>query len=132
MNDALELHDSRVGAFVRVGEQIIVFFTPAYLHRSKGRPGEDPGIGGWQAAALVISNAISSVELPDAPADIWTGRLYLGEEAYTLLPVPLQASDPTKLYLHLDTPTELEITGHGAQLMLIGDPELTETFPGSA
>jgi hypothetical protein len=51
VNAAIELHDSQVVAVESATGTIIVWLA-AYVHRSDGRPGFDPGSGWSQRVAL--------------------------------------------------------------------------------
>jgi hypothetical protein len=131
MNSLIELHDSEVGALAEVGEQVILFFSGAYVHRSPGRPARDSGTGWWQAAALVFAEASVEGEAPQWPAEIWTGELILdGQGSRSMIPIPFVHPGEVALRLHLSSPAEITIRGRGATLTLLGEPEYVEEFRG--
>ena len=57
MNAALEFHDCTVASVEREAGVLRIALEPAYVHRSAGRPGVDPGKGYLQPAELLFSEA---------------------------------------------------------------------------
>jgi len=45
MNTMIQLNDSAVAKIDRQQGEMVVHFLPAYLHKSEGQPGSDPGTG---------------------------------------------------------------------------------------
>ncbi len=128
---AIELHDSQLIGFVRVGAQVIVFLR-AYLHQSEGAPGVDRGTGWVQAAALRWAEARVVGAAGELPADIWDGSLIVGDEAMpNTVPVPFAYEGPVVLRLVLADGAEAAIDGTDASLVLIGEPEFVEEFAGA-
>ena len=81
MNQVIELHDSNLVSIQSTGDSVVLTFAPAYIHRSAGRPGIDPGTGWSQTATLTIKGALAfpSVTLPAEVSDGW---LRVGDEIY--------------------------------------------------
>ena len=60
MNQSIELHDSVLGEIGFAEGDAKLSFVHAYIHRSEGRPGIDPGTGWSQKAELIIEEAIAT------------------------------------------------------------------------
>ena len=132
LNSLIELHDSEIGAIARVGEQVIVFLSHAYIHQSEGRAGSDPGTGWSQAAALAFAEGSVEGELPECPAGIWEGDLLVdGQVCENQIPIPCELDGDVALKLSLDSPAEIIVRGRHVTLVLIGDPVYVEEFPGN-
>ncbi len=129
MNSIIELHDSTVAAISREGSAIEVRFEPAYVHKSTGRPGIDPGTGWTQDARLVISGASLTGTAPDLPCAVLDGDLLLGQERHdNSLPVPLDMAGLIRLRLEFGLGSQLIVTGVGVRLELLGEPCYVEDF----
>lgn len=87
MNELIELHDSELAAVSVRGGEIVVTLAPAYLHRSRGRPGIDAGSGWVQPATLSFGEATLSGRSAPAnlPATVSEGELRVGLEIYSNL-----------------------------------------------
>jgi hypothetical protein len=89
LNRAIELHDSYLGRINSLGNSVELYFEPAYIHQSSGRPGFEPGTGWNQNAVFKLQDASTEGEPFDLPADIYEGKLEIdGNEVRDLLPVP--------------------------------------------
>lgn len=120
MSSALELHDSRIDHVNVSGADAVVHFSHAYIHKSRGKPGRDPGTGWSQEALLVISGAETTAPLPSLPSAISDGYLEVGGIKHTLLPLPFKRKVDVKLSLVFTDGMRLQITGHGAVVELLG------------
>ena len=69
-NQTIELHDSRIEALVRDGDDVIVVFSHVYIHASTGVPGVDSGVGLSQRAQLRIAGAGDAAQPAAFPWDI--------------------------------------------------------------
>jgi len=129
----IELHDSKVAGIQKIGNQLIVFFSKAYVHQSKGEPGRDAGSGWVQAAALVFAEGMAVGDgIAEWPADIWDGHLVVeGVLLNNQIPVPFEEAGKVELRLQLDTPAEVTVRGRGVCLRMLGDPVYVEEFPGA-
>src|SRR5687768_3959331 len=90
MNQIIELHDSEMACIWFSYGAAIIIFSRAYIHRSEGEPGRDPGTGWSQRAELVIERA-TEIDLPSAwPCSIYDGFLELNDVVYdNEIPIPL-------------------------------------------
>jgi len=128
MNTIVELHDSTVAEIEMRDGTIIVHFQPAYLHRSKGRPGYDAGEGLVQEARLIFLHATVSGDIPTFPRDIVDGTFVIGEEWHeNSVPVPLESTESIRLHLEFDR-HKITITAGGVRLELSGSPRCIEKF----
>lgn len=129
MNAKIEIHDSKVAEISRLDGAVLVHFLPAYLHKSQGRPGLDPGTGWVQEARLLFSDANVSGCLPDLPCDVTDGELLVGAERHdNAIPIPLTAVASTELRLVFDPAHIVLVTGQAVRLELVGEPRYVEPF----
>lgn len=136
MNQMIELHDSEIACSWFCDGAAVIIFSHAYIHRSEGEPGRDPGTGWSQRAELVIEEA-AEIDLPRAwPCSIYDGSLELDDVAYpNEIPMPLAHAGRVNLKLDvLDAngiPYSLEFNGNNAHLTLLGEPYYVEEFSGA-
>jgi hypothetical protein len=129
VNTIIELHDSTVAEFATRDGESTVQFRPAYLHKSKGRPGFDVGTGWVQEARLLFTGTSVDGLLPQLPCDIIDGDLTVGDERYeNAIPVPLDAATPTQLRLIFDPTHTVTIRSRSVRLDLLGEPKYVEEF----
>jgi hypothetical protein len=132
MNSAIELHDSVICQIQEIGRDVVVEFSPAYVHKSQGRPGIDPGSGWSQNARLTLTGALVSADLPALPESVSDGDLNVaGRKHSNLLPVPLTASGPIELRLVFRSGHEVVISGDAIELKLMGEVRCLEEFDAS-
>ena len=128
MRSGLELHDSRVSHMEWVGGDAIIHFSHAYIHKSKGSPGKDPGTGWSQEAQLVMQGASSEVSLPALPNTISEGYLEVGGIKHELIPLPFKRRVRAKLNLIFVDVSHMEIVGDKPFVELFGMPIYLEDF----
>ena len=129
MNTSIELHDSTVAEITNQETRVIVHFLPAYLHKSEGRPGLDPGTGWVQEARLIFAGASVSGDFPDFPCDVMEGELVVAAERHdNEIPVPLVVTAHIELRLVFDSIHALTVIGRGVRLELLGEPTYVEEF----
>jgi hypothetical protein len=119
MRSGLELHDSRIDSVEISGEDAVVHFSHAYIHKSHGTPGQDPGTG-WSQAALLVMSRATTERLPALPNTISDGYLEVGGIQHSLLPLPFTRKVEAKLSLVFTDGTQLDIVGRGASVELLG------------
>ena len=130
MNSAIEFHDSEVADIVLDGDEVILSFAEAYVHKSEGKPGTDPGTGWTQAAKLFIGGASLEGVFPDFPCWIADGSLRIeGIHLNDLIPIPLDCSGRVRLEVVFHRDSWITITGNSAKLVLIGEPTYVEDVP---
>ncbi|MEJ2686142.1 MAG: hypothetical protein P8124_02850 [Gammaproteobacteria bacterium] len=128
MSSALELADSRVSAIEVVDGVATVQFSHAYIHKSRGRPGRDPGTGWSRQAALVLDEAVCSGPLPALPNTVSEGYLEVGGIRHELLPLPFKRKVAAQLALTFVDGARLEVCGHRPVVELLGTPIYLEEF----
>ena len=136
MNDphrrsAIEIYDSTLTSVTDEGGHVLVDLTPAYLHRSTGTPGVDPG-GGWaQDVILRIENGAIDGGLPEMPCDLWEGSLQVGDQKIeNIIPLPLDYQGEVTLVLVAQDESRVVIRGSAISAILFGEPKFIEEFPG--
>lgn len=129
VNIAIELHDSIVAGIAKHSGEVVVHFLPAYLHKSEGRPGIDPGTGWVQEARLIFADALTGGAFPGLPCTVMEGELAVGAERYeNEVPVPLVVIARTELRLVFDAMHTVTVTGRAVRLELLGEPRYVEEF----
>ena len=128
MSSALELYGSRVGRITLVDGVAIIHFSHAYIHKSKGKPGRDPGTGWSQEAMLYLWEATVSWPLPALPNAISEGFLEVGGIRLEPIPLPFKRKVGARLYLLFVDGTETEIIGKRPVIELLGTPIYLEDF----
>ena len=122
MRSGLELHDSRVNRIEWHGGDAVVHFSHAYIHKSKGIPGKDPGTGWSQEAQLIMQGASSEALLPPLPNTISEGYLEVGGIRHALIPLPFKRRVGARLCLIFVDGSQVEIAGDKPFVELFGTP----------
>ncbi len=132
-NACIELHDSTVQQVSVSGSTVPVFFSRAYLHKSAGLPGVDPGTVWSQPAELAFLGASLRGPIPRESVTISDGSLELGSSIFpNTIPIPLEHTGNVRLTLVLPGASPLVVTASAVVLRLFGEPRLVESFPGSS
>jgi hypothetical protein len=136
MNDpnrrnAIEIYDSTLVSVADDGGRVVIDFKPAYIHRSTGTPGVDPG-GGWaQDVILRVENGTIDGSLPEMPCDLWEGSLQVGNQKIeNIVPLPLDYQGAVTLILVAQDESRVVIRGSAISAVLVGEPKFIEEFPG--
>ncbi len=135
MNQLIELHDSEVAAVTVENGSVRVLFSHAYIHRSEGEPGKDPGTGWSQKAELLIHNPADNVLSAAFPWMIIDGEIEIdGTVLDNTIPIPFVVEGIFKMKLDVLDGEEnflnIEISGIGARLELMGEASFVEDFTG--
>ncbi len=128
MSDGLELHDSRVSHIEWLDGRARVHFSLAYIHKSQGRPGRDPGTVWGQEAELILEEAAASTASATLPNVIADGFVEVGGVRHELIPLPFQRKVAARLYLQFADGTSVEIAGQRPRIELLGAPLFIEGF----
>lgn len=121
MSSGLELHDSRVNHIDLVEGIATIYFSHAYIHKSKGTPGRDGGTGWSQEAQLVMSEVEYQPPLPLIfPNTIAEGFLEVGGIKHEIIPLPFKRKVGAQLYLSFIDGTEIELIGISPYIELSG------------
>ena len=108
---------------------VAIYFSHAYIHKSKGAPGRGRGTGWSQEARLVLSEAEPPGPLPLLPNTISEGFLEVGGIRYEPIPLPFKRKVGAKLWLIFIDGLEMQITGKRPFIELLGTPIYLEDFP---
>lgn len=128
---AIEIYDSTLASVGDDGGHVVIKFKPAYIHRSTGTPGVDPG-GGWvQDAILRVENGTIDGSVPRMPGDLWEGSLQVGNQRVeNIIPLPLDYQGAVTLVLVAQDESRMVIRGSAISAILVGQPRFIEEFPG--
>ena len=129
MKAALEFHDSRIDQISLAGGVATIHFPHAYIHRSSGTPGKDPGTGWSQEVQLVLDSATHSGAMPSLPNTISDGYLEVGGIRHELVPLPFSRRGAATLALVFTDGTRLEVSGERPAIELIGVAKFLENYP---
>ncbi len=129
MSSGLELYDSRVSQVEILEGVATVYFSHAYIHKSKGRPGQDGGTGWSQEARLVLSDVEDQQCLIlSLPTTIAEGFLEVGGIRHEIIPLPFKRKVSATLYLSFVDGSELKLVGSRPFIELLGPPIFLEDF----
>jgi len=129
LKSGFELHDSRISGIDISGGVATIHFSHAYIHKSAGTPGIDPGTGWSQEAQLVLSDVENLESMPQIPNTISDGYLEVGGIKHQLIPLPFKRKVGAILHLTLVDGMEVEIAGKRPFIELLGPPRYLEDFP---
>ena len=133
MNRQIELHDSTLESIVRMGPDLLLRLRPAYVHRSEGRPGIDPGSGWLQDIDLILREGVAEALPSEFPFDLESGSFEAGEDRWeNSIPLPLSTSATARLAAVTTRGARLEVRGAGASAVRRGEPRYVEEFRGTA
>ncbi len=132
LNSSIEIHDSVLTAVETRAKQVKLALE-AYIHKSSGIPGVDPGTGWIQNVVLTIEDGTLEGSFEKLPWDLSDGELKIGDEVFeNLIPIPLDRRAPVELALMAQrTGDTVRVRGSRIQLELLGRPEYVEDFSGS-
>lgn len=129
MSSGLELYDSRIGQIEILDGMAAIYFSHAYIHKSKGKPGRDGGTGWSQEARLVLSGVedqpFLQVSLPNTIAE---GFLEVGGIRHEIIPLPFKRKVGARLHLSFVDGGVLTLVGSGPFIELLGPPIFLEDF----
>jgi hypothetical protein len=131
MNSAIELHDSDISAVRLSGSELRLVFNPAYVHRSAGRPGVDPGQGYLQPVELVFSDAQSSEHGGECIGTISSGFVANELVEYAnVIPLPITLSGQVSAEITFNSGAVMRVTGSGLSCVSAGDARFLEAYEG--
>ena len=130
MNTALEFHDSRVQSIQTDGiGGLSLNFSGAYIHKSVGQPGVDPGAGHKQAAKVSFSEAKARGNLAECIGPLSDGCISVDGRFLSLLPVPYSFRGPVAAEFTFQNGASIVIDANGVECTAFGSSEFVETFP---
>jgi len=130
LNAAIELHDSTVESVVQVGQVIRIALRPAYVHRSAGNPGIDPGSGYVQDFVLEFGTARIEAGFGPLPADVFDGEFLAGNQQFNnVISLPCDIAAPVSLTLFLSPDNRrASVSGLSVKAVPAGEAVYVEDF----
>jgi hypothetical protein len=129
MNEAIELHDATLAKAERVGGDVVLSLAPAYVHRSEGQPGIDPGTGWLQPFEVTLLDAVTDGALPEEAAWVSGGSVRLGGETYeNEIPIPVPEALGVEMALVLATGAQVRISAGSIRVRALGEATYVEDF----
>jgi hypothetical protein len=127
-NASIELHDSDLNG-IDQGPTSLSLRLRAYVYRSNGQPGVDPGTGWCQPATVILSNGRLDTKPIELPATIYDGDVRIGGDNYYLIPCPFARDADTSVSIIFSNGDRLRITATGFTVAFSGNPEFVEDVP---
>ncbi len=127
-NASIELHDSDLDGIDRTPTALSLRLR-AYVHRSNGEPGVDPGTGWCQAAIVTLFDGRLDTLPIELPATIYEGEVRVGDHDYCLIPCPFARDGKTSVSLVFSNGDRLLVTATGLTIAFSGEPEFVEDVP---
>lgn len=131
MNAAVELHDSQVLAVESVGGAVVVRLA-AYVHRSDGRPGFDPGSGWSQAVELVFARGEVEERPAGLPCTLDDGVVSGAVTFDGLVPLPASVESSVTFEARGLYGERLVVRGARLEVVSVGEASFVESFPGTS
>lgn len=123
------MYDSRVSQIEILEGVATVYFSHAYIHKSKGRRGRDGGTGWSQEARLVRSEVDNQQALQlSLPNTIVEGYLDVRSIQHDIIPLPFKRKVDATLYLSFADGGALTFVGSRPFIGLLGSPIFLEEY----
>ena len=128
-NEIIELHDTKVDRICQNGNNSVVLFSEAYIHRSVGRAGIDPGTVWIRSATITFKDGVITGTLPILPLRISEGVIQIGNnESSNAISLPLDCAGDVYLSLQFENGTKVTISGKSSTLVFTGTEQYLEQF----
>jgi hypothetical protein len=128
-NRAIEFHDAVLAGVSFSRGEAQLHLSSDCVHQSEGVPGRDPG-GSWvQQAILRLRHARAEGAFSVLPVDLSDGQIQMENKGFdNEIPVPLRHEGAFELRLQAAWQEQgvVSYKGAGAELELVGEPELCE------
>jgi len=123
MHPGLDLYDSRIDHIRTDSGTARVFFSLAYIHRSRIHRGRDSGSFLCQEAELVVHDASISGAICRFPNTVEEGVLEIGGVRYDgVIPLPFKRRGAVTIQLRFVDGSVLEVAGTRPAIELLGRP----------
>ena len=130
VNQLIELHDSRITAIYQDGGDVHLDLE-AYVHRSDGRPGIDPGTGWVVPVRMTIRSAAVVRGFEGEALWITEGTIRVGAKVLdNECPVSMDAADAVEVRL-AGQEGSLTVVGTGLRVKATGEAKFVEVFTGA-
>ena len=130
MNAAIELHDSEIAEVEANGRTLRIVLDPAYVHRSSGRPGIDPGDGLLQKTELIFSEASWSGLSPTCKGTVSDGSVLVDQSSLELLPCPMRTTGRIAAQIQFKSGDVLKVEAKAISCTAIGPAKWLEAYAG--
>ncbi len=127
---SVEVHDSVLAGLSFAGDDVVIRLSPAFVHRSPGRAGVDPGTVWLQTIDLVISEAVVDRSPSGWPVVLWDGSISVdGARWDNVIPLPLALAGAVAFEAVTIPGESLSVRGNRVEVVLQGSPRYLEPFP---
>jgi hypothetical protein len=131
MNNAVEFHDSEIAAIRMTGGALHVVFESAYVHRSPGKPGIDPGSGYSQPVEMVFSDASYSESHGPCIGAVSDGVISSESARFeNVVPLPFSALGHIAATITFTSGGVLSVTARGVSCVATGAARFIEQYDG--
>ncbi len=130
VNAAVELHDSQVVAVDSIAGVVTVRLR-AYVHRSNGRPGFDPGSGWSQPVDLVFTAGVIEERPAELPFTLADGSVSGGTTFDGLIPLSTSIGLAVCFEARGICGERLAVRGQGMVAVAAAEGVFVESFPGA-
>jgi hypothetical protein len=129
MNEAIELHDSKLSAVVAHRDAVAVQLQPAYIHRSAGEAAKDAGTGWLQSATLTFIGLLPFEVPARLPTTLWGGSLRIDDHLYeNVIPSTGEFSGDIQFTVDTNNDESMKIHGNHLRIELHGEATYVEDF----
>lgn len=130
MNATIELHDSTVIAIESRAGSVVVRLD-AYVHRSEGRPGIDPGSGWSQTVDLVFAGGVVEKQPSELPCWLSGGNVSAGVASAGMIPLPSSVLSSVRFEAIGLSGDQLIVRSERLEVVEVGEGRFVEAFPGT-
>jgi hypothetical protein len=133
MNSAIELHDSWIESIIQAELSVVIYFRPAYVHRSQGRPGFEAGSGWTQDFDFIVYSARIESSFSEFPQELHGGELAVDRQTFEhLIPLPVNMVGQVRfsVFSIMGNQPALTVTGSGVEVIPVSTAHFVEEFPG--
>lgn len=128
LNSSIEIHDSVLTSVEAQGKHVKISIE-AYIHKSTGTPGIDPGTGWVQNVVLKIQEGIIEEHIETLPCDLYDGTLQIeGNVMNNMIPLPLDRQGSLTLTLVAQSNERIIVRGTRISISMLGEPKYIEEF----
>ena len=130
---AIELHDSTVAAVVTTGDNVVVRFAPACVHRSTGVPGVEGGTVWSQDAILTFRDGRLMGNPPQVPTLLADGHAeFNGEPFNNIIPLDKPIQENVRFAFQLADGSCFEIHAATVEFEFAGSATTSKNSPASS
>lgn len=125
---AIEIHDSTL-VQLEYKENTLIATLRAYVHRSKGIPGVDPGSGWIQAVEIRLVRGHATGDVAEMPIELYDGRLVIDGQTFdNMVPLPYEFGGSVRLELEGANNLAVVLEGDAVAVVPRSAPEYVEDF----